>query len=235
MAENKRITLVTGASRGIGREIARQLAVEKGHHVICVARSKEALEALDDDISQAGGSATLVPFDLKDDEGFARLGEAIFERWGRLDGLVGNAAILGPTGPLPTIMPNQWEEAMMVNVTANMRLIQAFHGLLKQSNSGRAVFITSGAVRSQRAFLSSYVATKAALEGMIMSYAKEVEASDLKVNLYDPGVTRTAMRAQYMPGEDQSMLPPVADVAAQVLPLLEPSFNQNGTRLQFSL
>jgi NAD(P)-dependent dehydrogenase (short-subunit alcohol dehydrogenase family) len=228
----KRLTLVTGASRGIGRAAALQLA-GTGHHVIALARSKKALEALDDEIRAAGGEATLVPLDLKDAKAIDQLGGILFERHGRLDGLLANAGILGTLGPLQSIGPRSFEETIEVNLTANWRLIRSLAPLLLASPSGRAVFVTSGVVPRPRAFWGAYQASKAGLESLVHAFAEENEKSALRVNLFDPGATRTQMRAMAMPGEDPMSLPAPEAVAAELVPLLGEGETRHNARVVF--
>jgi NAD(P)-dependent dehydrogenase (short-subunit alcohol dehydrogenase family) len=230
---DRRITLVTGASAGIGRALALALARD-GQHVVAIARSQKALVALDDEIqSISGDPATLIPLDLKDGTAIDALAGALLQRFGRLDGLVGNAGILGSLTPTDMQTPARLAETMEVNFTANWRLIRAVHPLLKASPAGRALFVTSGAAVRPRAFWGSYAASKAALEAMVMSYADEVEKSAIRVNLFDPGPTRTAMRALAMPGEDPMTLPPAEEVAQAMLPLLQGAPAPHGTRVAF--
>ena len=206
-----RIALVTGASRGIGRAVALRFAQE-GAHVIAVARTQGGLEELDDEIQMVGGTATLVPADLGDHPKIDHIGAAIFERFGRLDVLVGNAAILGILSPVGHVDPGTWDQVMRINVTANWRLIRSFDPLLRMSESGRAIFVTSGAAAHPTAYWGPYATSKAALEMMVLTYAAEVKKTPLRVNLVDPGVVRTAMRAEAFPGEDPATLKPPADV-----------------------
>ncbi|WP_017932236.1 SDR family NAD(P)-dependent oxidoreductase [Robiginitomaculum antarcticum] len=222
-----RVTLVTGASRGIGYFAALALA-KAGSHVIALARTSGALEELDDEIKAAGGEATLVPMDLKSPDGLDQLGGIIHQRWGRLDGLLGNAAILGDITPAPHIDPKKWDEVLAVNVTANARLIRSLDPLLRSSKSGRALFMTSSVARSFKPYWGSYAASKAALEALVLSYAGEVEDSTLKVNLFDPLRTRTAMRAKAMPGEDPQILKHPRDISDQIVGMLSPSCVQHG-------
>ncbi len=230
---NQRIILVTGASRGIGRAAALALA-KAGNHVIATARSEKALTRLDDEILAATGrNATLIPMDLRDGAGVDRLASALLERFGRIDGLLGNAGVLGTIGPLETVSPASFNETIDVNLTANWRLIRAVHPLLRISEAGRALFITSGAANAPRAFWGPYAASKAGLEAMIACYADEVESTPIRVNLYNPGATRTEMRFKAMPGEDQDALPTPADVAAPIPAYLSPDFQQHGARLTF--
>ncbi len=222
-----RIALVTGASRGIGAATARLLG-EAGAHVVATARTVGGLEELDDAIRAAGGSATLVPLDMTDFDGLARLAAALGERYGRLDVLVGNAAIVGPSSPLDHIQPKDWDAVMKVNVTANWQLIRAMDALLRRSDAGRAVFLTSGAAHNMRAYRGLYSTSKAALEALARTYAAETANTSVRVNLFNPGPTRTRMRAQVMPGEDPMTLPPPAEVAAKIIDLCLPEFTETG-------
>ncbi|RIJ27862.1 SDR family NAD(P)-dependent oxidoreductase [Henriciella mobilis] len=230
---DKRITLVTGASRGIGKAAALELA-RRGHHVVATARSKLALEKLDDEIKALGGTATLVPMDLKDKTAFETLGQALATKFGRLDGLLGNAGVLGTLGPLQAIGPRSFEETIEVNLTANWRLIRAMAPLLQRSEAPRAVFISSGVVPRPRAFWGPYQASKMGLEGLAYAWADENENLPLRVNIFDPGATRTGMRAEAMPSEDPNTLPPPEDVVKQLVPLLEESETRTGERILFA-
>lgn len=222
-----RLALVTGASRGVGAAAARAYAAE-GAHVVLVARTVGGLEEVDDAIQAAGGQATLVPLDLMDYAGIDRLAASVFERWGRLDVLLGNAAVLGQLSPVGHIQPDVWDKAFALNVTANWRLIRAFDPLLRRSDAGRAIFMTSGATRRLRAFWGVYSASKAALEALAVTYAREVEQTAIRVNLVNPGGTRTRMRAQAFPGEDPETLPPPEHICATLVRLAEPAFAGNG-------
>jgi NAD(P)-dependent dehydrogenase (short-subunit alcohol dehydrogenase family) len=222
-----RIALVTGASRGIGKAAALKLA-EAGAHVVAVARTVGGLEELDDAIRAVGGSATLVPLDLKDSAAIDRLGGALNERYHRLDVLVANAGILGPLSPLGHVEPKAWDEAIAVNVTANWRLIRSMDPLLQASDAGRAVFLTSGITSHPRAYWGPYAACKAALEMMARVYAAETATTRVRVNLFNPGPTRTRMRAQAMPGEDQTTLERPDKPAAKIVDLCLPSFQDSG-------
>jgi NAD(P)-dependent dehydrogenase (short-subunit alcohol dehydrogenase family) len=227
-----RIALVTGASRGIGRAGALALG-RAGAHVVAVARTVGALEELDDEIRNAGSAATLVPLDLKDLDGIDRLGAALFERWGKLDALLGNAGVLGAMTPLTHLQPKIWDELLAVNVTANWRLIRSMDPLLRRSEAGRALFISSGAARKHTPFWGGYAVTKAALESLALTYAAECAGTNVKVNLFNPGGTRTAMRAKAFPGEDPTMLPTPDDVAPKIVELLLPSCERNGELVSF--
>ncbi len=229
-----RIALITGASRGIGYAVARGFAAE-GAHVIALARTSGALEELDDEIKQAGGGgATLVPLDIRDGEGIDRLGASIFERWGRLDVFIGNAGILGPLSPLHHISPKDWEELVAVNLTANWRLIRSLDPLLRASPAGRAVFVSSGAASINTPFWGGYGTTKAALEYLAKTYAAEVaETSNIRVNIVNPGATRTAMRAKAMPGEDSDILPQPSELVPLFLELASGGCLDNGRVFDF--
>lgn len=227
-----RIAVVTGASRGIGRIAALALA-EAGAHVVAVARTVGGLEELDDAIRERGGSATLVPFDLKDFPAIDRLGGAIYERWGKLDILLGNAAALGVITPLGHLEPKVFEEVMAVNVTANWRLIRSLDPLLRQSDAGRALFVTSGAAERCRPFWGAYSASKAALQALVQTYAGELKGTRATANLIDPGPLRTRMRAQGRPGEDPETLEPPEAVAPDILRMLSPDYAANGVIFRF--
>jgi NAD(P)-dependent dehydrogenase (short-subunit alcohol dehydrogenase family) len=228
-----RVALVTGASRGIGRAVALELARE-GAHVVAVARTTGALEELDDEIKRLGGGATLVPLDLKDGPAFPRLAGAIAERWKKLDILIGNAGVLGPLTPVVSINPKTWIEALEINVNANLRLIQFLDPLLKAGDAGRAVFVTSGAVQKTRAYWGAYSASKAALDALVKTYAAECATTKLRVNLFNPGPTRTIMRAKAFPGEDPMTLPAPEDVAKAIVALALPSETRNGEIVTFA-
>jgi NAD(P)-dependent dehydrogenase (short-subunit alcohol dehydrogenase family) len=222
-----RIALVTGASRGIGFALARKLA-EAGAHVVATARTVGGLEELDDAIRAGGGTATLVPLDLKEVAGIDRLGAALDQRYGRLDVLVGNAGVLGPTSPLGHVEPKAWDEALAVNVTANWRLIRSMDPLLRRSQAGRAVFVTSGAASNARAYRGPYSVSKAALDVLVRTYAAETASTPVRVNLFNPGPTRTRMRAAFMPGEDPATLPRPEQVADKIVELCLPGFQETG-------
>ncbi len=197
-----RIALVTGASRGIGAAVAKRFAAE-GAHVILTARTVGGLEEVDDAIQKATGrSATLVPFDLREYDKIDQLGFSIYERFGKLDILVSNAGALEALGPVAQYDPKLWSRVMDLNVTANYRLIRSFDRLLRTSDAGRAIFVTSAAAQAPYPYWSPYGASKAALEMIVKTYAMEIAASPLRVNLIDPGVVATKLRTQAFPGED---------------------------------
>ena len=222
-----RIALVTGASRGIGYATALALA-KAGAHIVALARTVGGLEELDDAIKAVGGSATLVPLDLKDYQGIDRLGLALHERFGRLDALIGNAGILGPLSPLGHVEERAWDEVMAVNVTANWRLIRAMDQLLQRSDAGRVVFISSDVAALALAYWGPYAVSKAALEALARTYAAENATTNLRINVFTPGPIRTRMRAQAMPGEDPMTLEPPDKVAQKIVEMCLPSMQESG-------
>lgn len=227
-----RVAVVTGASRGIGYFIARELA-SAGAHVVAVARTVGGLEELDDQIKADGrGQATLVPLDLTDMAGIDRLGGAIHERWGKLDILVANAGVLGVISPIGHVEAKTFDRVMAVNVTSTWRLIRSVDPLLRLSDAGRAIILSSNAAHSARAFWAPYAASKAAVETMMRSWAHETETLPLRVNAADPGATRTAIRAQAMPGEDPDTLPHPSEIARRIVPLASPDLKETGLIFQ---
>ena len=222
-----RIALVSGASRGIGYFTAKHLAAA-GAHVIAVARTVGGLEELDDEIKSAGGQATLVPLDLTDMAGIDRLGAAIHERWGKLDILVANAGVLGVIAPIGHVEAKTFDKVMTVNVTSTWRLIRSVDPLLRFSDAGRAIVMSSSAAHGPRAFWGPYAASKAAVEAIARSWAEETKNLPLRVNCFDPGATRTAMRAQAVPGENPETVPHPSEVAALIVPLADPALTETG-------
>lgn len=227
-----RIALVTGASRGIGHATALAVA-RAGAHVVAVARTVGGLEDLDDAIRAAGGSATLVPLDVTDYEGIYRLAAALNERYGRLDVLVGNAAIANVPSPLGHVEIKDWDRTLAVNVTANLHFIRAMDPLLRASDAGRAVFLTSGLANSARAYNGAYSVSKAALNTLVRTYAAETASTSVRANLFNPGPTRTRMRAMVMPGEDPLTLPTPDDVADKIVALCLPGWSETGKIYDF--
>jgi NAD(P)-dependent dehydrogenase (short-subunit alcohol dehydrogenase family) len=227
-----RIALVTGASRGIGRATSLALA-KAGAHVIAVARSVGGLEELDDDIKSEGGTATLVPLDLTDYPGIDRMAAAVHERWNRLDALFGNAGILGPLTPIAHLNPKAWEEVMAVNVTTNWRLIRAFDPLLRNSDSGRVLMVSSAVARLNRPYWGPYAISKAALELLTFTYAAECNGTNVKANALNPGPTRTRMRAAAMPGEDPMSLPAPEELTPLILEMLSPTCTKTAELVTF--
>ncbi|SOC86146.1 NAD(P)-dependent dehydrogenase, short-chain alcohol dehydrogenase family [Ensifer adhaerens] len=223
-----RVALVTGASRGIGYFTAIELA-KAGAHVIACARTTGGLEELDDAIKkETGEGATLVPFDLADMNAIDALGQAIHDRWGKLDVMVANAGILGVISPIGHVEAKVFEKVMFLNVTATWRLIRSVEPLMTRSDAGRAVILSSGAAHRCRPFWGPYSASKAAVEALARTWAGEQQNFTLRVNAVDPGATRTAMRAQAMPGEDPDTLPHPSEVAKAILPLVDPAMNETG-------
>jgi NAD(P)-dependent dehydrogenase (short-subunit alcohol dehydrogenase family) len=226
------IALVTGASRGIGRATALLLA-QAGAHVVAVARTVGGLEEVDDAAKAAGSSATLVPLDMCDYPGIYRLATALNERYQHLDILIGNAAVVGQRSPLDHVEPQNWDEAIAVNVTANWHLIRAMNPLLRRAKAGRAVFITSGAATHARAYAGPYSVSKAALNALARTYADETSSTPVRVNLFNPGPTRTRMRAFVMPGEDPMTLPTPEQVAEKIVELCLPGVSETGRLYDF--
>ena len=224
---NGRLALVTGASRGIGYFTALALA-KAGAHVIACARTVGGLEELDDAIQAAGGSATLVPFDLADMDAIDKLGGSIFERWGKLDILVANAGVLGTISPIGHVEAKVFEKVMTVNVTATWRLIRSVEPLLLKSDAGRALILSSSAAHKCKPFWGPYSASKAAVEALARTWAGETQRTPLRILSVDPGGTRTAMRAQAIPGEDPTTVPHPSEVAQTLLPLVGPDQTETG-------
>ncbi|HTW27264.1 MAG TPA: SDR family NAD(P)-dependent oxidoreductase [Acetobacteraceae bacterium] len=222
-----RIALLTGASRGIGAATAIELA-RLGAHVVITARTQGGLEETDDAIRAVGGSATLLPLDLKDGAAVDAIGPSLFERFRRLDVMVHNAAALGLLTPVPHILPAHWDDVVGVNLSATWRLIRSCGPLLQAGEAGRAVFVTSAVARAPWAYWGAYGATKAGLEHLVLTWAAESRTSRLRVNLFDPGVVATRLRRQAMPGEDFSELAKPADVAPALAALCLPSEQRHG-------
>lgn len=225
-----RIALVTGASRGIGAATAERLAAE-GVHVILTARNAKDLEAVEQRIFDAGGSATIAPMDLTEAGNNERLAAAVRERWGKLDILVLNAAMLGTLSPVPVIDAAEFNRVLTLNLLAQQALIAAFDGLLRASDAGRVVVLTSSVGQKPRAYWGAYGASKAALENLALSYAEEVQnLSSVRVAIVDPAKTRTAMRAKAYPGEDPNTLKEPSVVGEAIVQLLLSGF-ETGHRL----
>ena len=224
-----RVAVVTGASRGIGRAVAKRFAAE-GAEVVCVARTQGALEELDDEIADAGGKAVLCPLDLRQFDAIDQVAAALFQRFGKVDILAGIAGdIGGGLGPVGHQKPKHFQEAFDVNVTANFRLIRAFDPLLRASDAGRALFVTSGVAHAGLAYWGCYAATKAALESLVRSWAAEIGAiTQVRANLIDPGIVATRMRAIAFPGEDQDNIPQPGDVTDPFVDLAAPDCLLNG-------
>lgn len=227
-----RVAVVTGASRGIGRAAALAYA-RAGAHVVAIARTQGALEELDDAVRADGGSATLAPMDLKDYEAIDRLGAAIHGRWGKLDVVLGNAGVLGDLMPLGHIEPKAWDTVMAVNVTANWRLIRSLDPLLRASDAGRAIFVSSGAAHKCTAYWGAYSVSKAAVEALVRTYAAETATTPVKAMLVNPGPLRTAMRRAAMPGEDPETLRTPDDLAPHLVRLASPDWDVSGAIYDF--
>jgi NAD(P)-dependent dehydrogenase (short-subunit alcohol dehydrogenase family) len=222
-----RIALITGASRGIGAAVAKRYAAE-GAHVVLVARTVGGLEEMDDAIKAAGGSATLVPLDLRELDRIDPLGPALYERFGKLDIMVANAGLLGTLGPLGHHDAKLWNEVMTVNITANWRLIRTLDPLLRRSDAGRAIFVTSGAAQKAQAYWGAYATSKAAMEMMAQTWAAELAKTNVRVNLLSPGPVRTSMRAHAFPGEDPNSLRPPDAITDSFVDLALPTCTRHG-------
>jgi NAD(P)-dependent dehydrogenase (short-subunit alcohol dehydrogenase family) len=229
---NGRLALVTGATRGIGRAVAVALA-KSGAHVIAVGRTRGALEELDDEIQKVGEPATLLTLDLRKGETIDGLGPTIFERWGKLDVFVGNAAMLGPLSPLPHVTADAWQHVIDVNLTANWRLIRTLDPLLKLSDAGRVILVSSGAAEGRYAYWGPYAVSKAGVECMGKMYAAECENTPIRVAIVNPGATRTAMRAKAFPGEDPMTLPAPEDIAPLFVELASPLSTIHGEIVRY--
>jgi NAD(P)-dependent dehydrogenase (short-subunit alcohol dehydrogenase family) len=229
-----KIALVTGASRGIGRASALALA-KAGAHVVCVARTEGGLTELDDEIRAATGEpATLVAMDIAEGDGLDQLGLALHQRFGRLDVLVHAAAILGPMTPVSHIDPGAWDRVVAVNLTASYRLIRSFEPLLRASEAGRAIFLTSGRAAQPRAFWGPYGVTKAGLEHMVRTWADELEQTPVRAVLLDPNTMRTAMRAEAMPGEDPATVTPPEEIGPLIVELAQADLGQPVANVVFA-
>lgn len=223
-----RVAVVTGASRGIGRAVALRFAAE-GAQVVALARSVGGLEELDDEIRGIGGApALLVPIDLAELDRIDPLGPHLYQRFGKVDVLVANAALLGTLGPIGHHDPKLWDEVFRVNVHANWRLIRTLDPLLRKAGKGRAIFVTSGASSRANAYWSAYCASKAALDQMVRVWALELASTEVRANLLSPGATRTSMRANAFPGEDPMTLKPPESLCDLFLELALEGCERNG-------
>ena len=228
-----RLALVTGASRGIGRAVALALA-QAGAHVVIVARTIGALEELDDEIRTGGGKATLLQLDISKGDKIDQIGPTLFQRWGKLDIFVGNAGVLGPLSPLHHVTEDAWNQVIDINLSANWRLIRTLDPLLKRSDAGRAVFLTSGAATGKYAYWGPYGVSKAGLEALVKTYAHELEDTSVRVNLVNPGPVRTGMRAKAFPGEDPDTLPAPDALVPLFLELVSPECDFSGRVINFA-
>ena len=218
------LALVTGASRGIGAATAKALAGQ-GAHVVLVARTAKELEAVEDEIFQAGGNATIAPVDLSEPDGIARLAVAISGRWQALDILVINAAAFPQLGPVAQIESREFNTTLTLNVMATQSLLANFDGMLKRSTNARVIGVTSSVGASPRAYWGAYGASKAAMEVLLDCYAQETRAvSHIRVAILDPGATRTKMRARAYPGENPASVKPPEVVAERVVELVGEDF-----------
>lgn len=228
-----KIALITGASRGIGRAVALRFAQE-GAHVILVAKTIAALEELDDEIQAFGGSATLVPMNLRQFDQIDQMGQALYDRFGKIDILVGNAGVLGDMTPMAHLKIKMWNDVMETNVTANWRLIRSMEPLLKQSDAGRAIFVTSGTTKAPRAYWAAYAVSKAALENMVQTWAMELQKTSIKANLLDPGATRTRMRSIAYPGENPESLKAPEAVTDLFVEMASTDYNKQGEVVRYN-
>ncbi len=227
-----RLALVTGATRGLGRAVALAFA-RAGAHVIAVGRTTGALEELDDEIQKFGEPATLLTLDLRKGETIDGLGPTIYERWGKLDVFVGNAAMLGPLSPIPHVTADAWQHVIDVNLTANWRLLRTLDPLLKRSDAGRVILVSSGAADGRHAYWGPYAVSKAGLESLGKMYAAECQNTPVRVAIVNPGATRTAMRAKAFPGEDPMTIPAPEEVAPLFVELARPQSTINGEIIRF--
>jgi len=227
-----KIALITGASRGIGAAVAKAYA-KAGAHVVLTARSVGGLEEVDDAIRAQGGQATLMPLDLLKLDDLDMLGPTLYERFGKLDIFVANAGLLGTLGPITHADPKEFQKVMDTNVTANFRLIRTLDPLLKASDAGRSIFVSTGeSVVHGRAYWGAYAISKAALESMARVYAAECDKTGIKVNIVNPGKIRTDMRAKAYPGEDPQTLPKPEDITHIFLDLAAEDCSHHGQILK---
>lgn len=231
-SNTQRVVLITGASHGIGRAVAIETA-RRGMHPVAIARNQGALESLDDEIKAEKGTITLITSDITDREMMERLPIAIGERFGRLDGFVANAAVLGELTPVPDIQMKDWDQALAINITAYVQLLTLLDPLLKASADPRVVGLTTAAATGTYPFWGIYAVTKAAFHKLFETYAVEMQDSSMLVNLVNPGATRTSMREKAMPGEDPMTLPSPEEVAVLIADLLMPEETRHGELINF--
>ena len=227
-----RFALVTGASRGIGRSTAIALA-KAGAHVIAMARTTGALEELDDEIKSSGGIATLIPVDISNSEAIDQLAPALSQRFGKLDIFVANAGALNDLTPITDVDRKIWDGLLSINLTANWHLTKVLDPLLRQSDAGRVVYVSTGTTETFKPFWGAYTVSKAGLEALAKTYANEIATSSIRANILNPGATRTSMRAKAMPGEDPESLPHPDEVAELIVKMCSPAFEQNGARINY--
>jgi NAD(P)-dependent dehydrogenase (short-subunit alcohol dehydrogenase family) len=222
---SNKIALVTGASRGIGAALAKALATA-GAHVVLVGRTEGALEEVEANIHSSGGTATIAPMDITAPDTIERLSQAVASRWGLLDLLVLNAGVLGPLSPVGHVSPKDWDQVLATNLTANWRFVRAFDPLLRTSEAGRLLALTSSVARKTQAYWGAYAASKAGLETLLQTYAEETRnVSRVRAAIVNPGGTRTKMRAQAFPGEDPLKLPKPEQVADAIMDFLGRDFD----------
>ena len=226
-----RVALITGASRGIGAAVARRFARE-GAQVVLTARTMGALEEVDDAIRAEGGSATLLRLDLLKHDHIDPMAASLAERFGRLDILVGNAAMLGTLSPVAHSDPAKWRQVLDLDLIANYRLIRALDPLLRASDAGRAIFVTAAEARHPTAYWGAYAVAKAGLEMLVKLYAAETAKTPVRANLIDPGTVRTRLRADAFPGETESLHPPPEAVTGPFVDMACPSFEPTGTLVE---
>ncbi|MEM9837609.1 MAG: SDR family NAD(P)-dependent oxidoreductase [Pseudomonadota bacterium] len=220
-----RNVVITGASRGIGYA-AGVACAKRGAHVIGLARTTSGLEKLDDDIRSVGGQATLIPVDITQEEAVSRLPAALEDRFGKIDGLILNAGMLGPLTHVAEVLGKEWHETFTVNLHANLAMIQLLHPLLLKSDAGRLVAVTSRAARVSKPFWGAYAASKAALDVLVKTYAEEQAPGSVRANLLDPGPTATAMRKEAMPGEDPSTITPPEVIGERLADMVQTDYQE---------
>ena len=223
----QKIILITGASRGIGRAAAITCA-RAGAELIITGRTTGALEEVNDEIKNMGGKSTIVELDSKDLPALPRLAKVIYNKWGKLDGFIANAGQLGQMSPMPHIEPKAWDETILVNLTSVWHQIRNFDSLLRAAPSGRAILMSSAAALGPRAYWGAYAVSKAGIEAMGRAWAAESEKTKMKINMIDPGGTRTKMRAEAFPGEDPMTLPTPEDIAPAFVALMRDNCPHHG-------
>lgn len=228
-----KVALITGASRGIGLAVAEVFA-KAGAKIILLSKNQHTLEKIDDQFKSQGFNPTLLPFDLEKGDQIDALTQAIYDRFGKLDILVGNAAVLGTLTPLTHIEIGEWDKVLKINLTANWRIIRALDPLLRLSSAGRAIFLTSSVANQVRPYWGTYAISKAALEMMVKIYAAETSMTKIRVNLVNPGPTKTDMRKSAFPGENSQLLKTPKDIAPAFLALVEENCKTHGELIDLS-